>query len=396
MSEKSVILIVDDNKTIHKFLAGMLTKANYQVIEAFEAAEGLRLAKDEQPDLILLDVMIPGMDGFEMIRWLKSDSATADIPVIFLSARVQTENKVKGLEMGAADYLSKPVDRAELTARIRTHIKLKHQEEALREYTQNLEKMVEERTKQLIHSDRLASLGTLAAGIVHEINNPTTFISGNLQTMETFWGKIVPYLKNHPQAKDDPKIEYILKEYPAMIESVRKGADRITGIVAGLKTFSRKDTTHKSPTDVNECIEEALNLTHNRLKYYVRVEKNLDPNLPRVWADSQQLIQVFVNLMINASDAIGENQGRLRITSRSTANGRMELSFVDNGQGMSPEVKDKIFNPFFTTKSAGEGTGLGLSITHGIIRDHEGTIEVNSEPDQGTTFVLTLPTEKIQ
>lgn len=396
MSEKAVILIVDDNKIVRKILAGMLIRDDYRVIEAFEAAEGLSLAKDEQPDLILLDVMMPGMDGFETIQRLKSDQATADIPVIFLSAKVQTGDKVKGLEMGASDYLSKPVDQAELIARIRTHIKLKRQEEALREYAQNLEKMVEERTKQLIHSDRLANLGALAAGMVHEINNPATFISGNLQTMEIFWGKLVPYLKDHPRAKDDPKIEYILKEYPAMIESVRKGADRITGIVAGLKTFSRKDTSHKGPTDVNECVEEALNLTHNRLKYYVRVEKNLDPNLPRVWADSQQLIQVFVNLMVNASDAIGENQGRLRITGRPTANGRVELSFADSGQGMSPEVKDKIFNPFFTTKPAGEGTGLGLSITHGIIRDHDGTIEVNSEPNRGTTFILTLPTEKIK
>ncbi|MDY6851579.1 MAG: response regulator, partial [Thermodesulfobacteriota bacterium] len=150
MSEKAVILIVDDDKIVRKILAKMLIRDDYRVIEAFEAAEGLSLAKGEQPDIILLDVMMPGMDGFETIQRLKSDPATAHIPIIFLSTRDQTEDKVKGLEMGASDYLGKPVDRAELIAKIRAHIKLKHQEEALREYTQNLEKMVEERTKQLI------------------------------------------------------------------------------------------------------------------------------------------------------------------------------------------------------------------------------------------------------
>jgi len=394
MTHKAVVLIVDDDRVVRKLLSRMLEQEGHEVIEASRAEIGLSLAKSRRPDLILLDVMMPEMDGFEAIKQLRSDPTTADSPVIFLSAKTQTSDKVRGLELGASDYISKPVDKAEFLARVRIHLKLKRQDEALREYTQNLEKMVEERTRQLLHAHRLASLGTLAAGIAHEINNPTTFITGNLQTIENFWAKIVPYLETHPQAGADKKISYIIKEFPDMIKSIRSGADRITNIVAGLKAFARKDSSLKEATNVNECIEEALKLINNRLKYYVKVEEDLAPALPQVWANSQQLIQVFVNLMLNAADAIGQREGRLKITSRQRPDGRVELVFTDDGQGMTTEVKDKIFDPFFTTKPVGEGTGLGMSITHGIIQDHRGTIELNSAPGQGTTFVLTLPTEK--
>ncbi|MBU2549607.1 MAG: response regulator [Proteobacteria bacterium] len=391
---RPLTLIVDDDPLTHKMLSYMLKKDRIGVLEAFSGEEGIQIAKDKLPDLVLLDVMMPEMDGFEVIKRLKADRKTAEIPIIFLSAKSSPSDRVKGLELGASDFVSKPVDQGELLARIRTQIKLKRQEEALREYTQNLEKMVESRTRQLIHADRLASLGTLSAGIAHEINNPTTFITGNLQTLEQFWAKIVDYLSSHPQAAQDVKIQYIIKEFPGMIRSIRAGADRISNIVAGLKTFARKDSPRKAPTQVNELIEEALNLTHNRLKYYVNVEKSLAPDLPAIRANGQHLVQVFVNLMLNSADAIGDKTGLLKISSEATSDGRVRLIFSDSGEGIPPDVIDKIFDPFFTTKPLGQGTGLGLSITHGIIRDHEGTIDVESTRGQGTTFTITLPTGK--
>jgi signal transduction histidine kinase len=257
--------------------------------------------------------------------------------------------------------------------------------------------MVQERTRQLIHADRLASLGTLSAGIAHEINNPTTFITGNLQTLEQFWKKLVLYLEQSARQDPlDPKLQYILDEFPSMIRSIRNGADRINNIVSGLKMFARKDTTIKEWIDFNNVLQEALSLTHNRLKYNIEVAVEIDEKLPNLWANEQQMVQVMVNLLVNAADAIGDKAGRIQVSARSAGPGRVEIEVDDSGAGMPPEIAGKIFDPFFTTKPVGEGTGLGLSITHGIIQDHQGSIQVDSRVNQGTTFTISLPTEKDQ
>ena len=388
--QTNTILIVDDDPVVHKLLSAVLKQADYEVIDCFSGEEALKTAAENKPDLILLDIMMPEMDGFQVIETLKANEALAEIPVIFLSSRVDSADKVRTLEMGASDFIHKPFDRAELLARIQTHLKLKHHEEALKLYSQNLEQMVAVRTRQLIHADRLASLGTLAAGIAHEINNPTTFITGNLQTMEQFWEIIAPKLAGI----DDRKIEYIIKEFPDMLKSIRSGAERISNIVAGLKAFSRKGSSVKKQTNLIECLEEALRLTHNRLKYYIQVKKDLPPDLPLIWANPQQLVQVFVNLLLNSSDAIGEKEGTVTITARAEPEGFLKLILADDGCGIQPGVRSKIFDPFFTTKPLGQGTGLGLSITHGIIIDHRGTIDFESQPDRGTVFTILFPTEQ--
>ena len=394
MTNDPTILVIDDDPIVHKLLRAMLAQQGYAVVDAYRGEEGFELAGQTRPDLILLDIMMPEMDGFETIALFKQDVRSQEIPIIFLSAKANTSDKVRGLELGAADFVNKPFERAELLARIKTQIKLRRQEEALREYSQNLEQMVEERTKLLLHANRLASLGTLSAGIAHEINNPTTFITGNIQTIEQLWGTISPLLESHPEVLGNARLKFILDEFPSMIQSIRTGANRISNIVDGLKKFSRRETAVKSETEIDECLEEALKLTNNRLKYNIKVEKSLERDLPTVWASSQQLIQVFVNLLVNTADAIGSQNGHIRISGRSLPEERkVELSFEDDGPGIREDIQQKIFDPFFTTKPLGEGTGLGLSISHGIITDHGGTITVKSHPPEGTTFIITLPTE---
>lgn len=394
MGRKPLILIIDDDVIVRKILAAILKTAGYNIEEAQGGESGLIFARERMPDLILLDIQMPEMDGYQVINNLKSLHKTAEIPVIFLSATSEAADKVRGLELGAADFVNKPFDRAELLARIKTHLKLRHQEMALKEYSQNLEQMVAERTQQLIHADRLASLGTLSAGVAHEINNPTTFIMGNVQTLEQFWKIMTANLADWPRAAGEAKIQYILKEFPAIIKSIRSGAERITNIVAGLKAFARKDASQKKQVDLYKCLNDALQLTHSRLKYHVQIVKNLASDLPPVWADAPQLVQVFVNLLLNAADALGDRDGIVTISASSEPEGLVQVNITDTGPGMSAAVKDKIFNPFFTTKPIGQGTGLGLSIVHGIIEDHRGTIKVNSEIGKGTTFTITLPTEQ--
>jgi signal transduction histidine kinase len=393
MPGNPLILVIDDDPVVHKLLSAMLRKEGYDVQSAMGGNEGLQSIRQNRPDLVLLDIMMPEINGFDVIRILKKDSETKDIPVVILSAKGDAGDRVLGLELGAADFINKPFDRAELLARIRTQVKLKQQEDQLKRYSKDLEKMVDERTRMLIHADRLASLGTLSAGIAHEINNPTTFITGNLQTLEQFWKKAARVLGTHPDAQTDSKIQFLLKEFPAMIQSIRHGADRITTIVSGLKTFSRKDTPVKGRTDIGQCLDEALQLTHNHLKYHVTVEKEIPADLPSAWANSQHLVQVFVNIIMNAADAIRGKDGRLTIRAGSERDGRVHISFTDTGSGIPEGIQDKIFDPFFTTKPMGQGTGLGLSITHGIIKNHKGAIRVESETGRGTTFHITLPTE---
>ncbi|MBW1709021.1 MAG: response regulator [Deltaproteobacteria bacterium] len=394
MSKKPIVLIIDDDPIVHKILGVWLDKAGCEVMEARRGREGLDMAVRNQPDLIMLDVMMPEMGGFEVCRRLKAEAKTSSIPVIFLSARSDNPDKIQGLEAGAVDYISKPFDLGEVMARINLQVKLKQQGDQLREYTMRLEAMVEDRTRQLIHAERLVSLGTLSAGIAHEINNPTTFILGNILMMERFWEVISEPLASMSASGSHPKIGYIVKEVPLMIQAMKKGTRRITNIVSGLKAFARQEPAVKSEVDVNECVTEALKLTRHRLKYHVRVVKNLDPLLPKVHGSAQQLVQVFVNLMINAADAIGESDGLLKITTRPESKNMVRIEFTDNGPGMPPEIKAKIFDPFFTTKPVGQGTGLGLSISHGIIHDHGGAITVESEPGKGVSFFLTLPVEK--
>ena len=394
MSDSPLILIVDDDPLVIKLVGAMLGKAGFRLISAFTGQEACQMAGEEQPELILLDIMMPEWDGFETIKRLKAEPATAEIPVVFLSAKTESADKVKGLQLGAADFINKPFDRAELLARIQTQLRLRRQEDKLREYSHNLEAMVAERTGQLIHADRLASLGTLSAGIAHEINNPTTFILGNLQTMEQFWGRLEQHLQADATIGDNQQLQFIIKEIPEMLKAIRVGADRIVSIVAGLKTFSRKDSSAKALIDVTRCLEEAMNLIHNRIKYNIKVESDIQEDLRLVWANAQQLVQVFVNLLVNAADAIGDAAGQVWITARNHGPDSIRISVSDTGGGVSPEVRAKIFDPFFTTKPVGQGTGLGLSVTHGIIRDHEGSIAIGENEHHGAVFTITLPTEK--
>ena len=388
------ILVVDDDPIVHKLLSAMLLQAGYDVAHCHRGQEALGQAVEISPDLILLDIMMPEMDGFAVIKGLKGEKATADIPVVFLSAKVDTAEKVKGLELGASDFINKPFDRAELIARIRTQVKLKKQEEKLKQYSQNLERMVEERTRQLIHADRLASLGTLSAGIAHEINNPTTFITGNLQTMSHFWKSVSEYIQVSLDNRDDAKIKYIVNEFPAMIDSISSGADRIANIVSGLKAFARKDVSIKESTDVIKSLEDALKLTDNRLKYRIKTSLNLPSHPIVIQANSQQLVQVFVNLILNAADAIGDDEGCITITARPLEQEFVRIEIGDDGPGIPGESLDHIFDAFFTTKPIGQGTGLGLTITHGIISNHGGSIKVTSNLGVGTVFTLDLPLEQ--
>ena len=255
--------------------------------------------------------------------------------------------------------------------------------------------------QQLIQSDRLASLGQLVSGIAHEINNPNTFIRGNIEiiseAMETMLPILDAYAAEHPELTVARlPYKFFRQNITTLVADMQKGADRIKNIVADLRKFARRDEGRlDEDVDINNVIESSLRLVHNQVKRIANVQLNLGEALPIIKGNIQKLEQVVVNMIINASHAIEERKGRemgtITISTFLRDNRSICLKIKDDGTGMTDEVRKKIFDPFFTTKKARQGTGLGLSIVYGIIEEHQGSIQVESWPDKGSEFTIMLP-----
>jgi len=255
-----------------------------------------------------------------------------------------------------------------------------------------------ERQKQLVQAEKLASMGQLVSGIAHEINNPVQFIQGNMQILREAIGDILPILDE--KEANDRGLKIARLQYPffrsqvqVLLKDMSDGAGRIGDIVKDLKTFARRDEGRlDEEVDLNRVVETSARLVHNKIKRY-KVVRDLAEGLPKLTGSVVQLEQVVVNTLINAAEALeGRPDATIRIITRMGDGGRqVRLSISDNGPGMTDDVRDRLFDPFFTTKQRIGGTGLGMSITYGIIREHGGTIEVDTRVGEGTTFHYVLP-----
>lgn len=393
------ILIIEDDPISRKVLKVKLEKRGYDLYMATTGEEGLEILEKFKIPVSIVDWQLPGIDGIEVCKRIRANEALLHTYIIFHTSKDEKKDLINALNSGADDYIIKPFDIDELEARIKVGLrvvgleeKLKIEQKITMNYANQMEKLARERAEQLVHADRMASLGILSAGVAHEINNPTSFISGNAQTLERFWPTIKTALETH--AQDEAEHEtcvFIAQETPQILKGIRNGAERISRIVSGLKTFSHQDNKpHQEECDVNAVVETALELCHNALKYHVKVDKRLDPELPKIMGDGQQIGQVLVNLFINAADAMSEKNGQLWVsTAREGQNIRIMIE--DNGPGIHEKVIKKIWDPFFTTKPIGKGTGLGLSISQGIIEAHKGAISVTNRPEGGASFRIQLP-----
>lgn len=249
---------------------------------------------------------------------------------------------------------------------------------------------------QLIQSEKMASVGTMSAGIAHEINNPLSFLLTNSEVLKEYMNTIMDYiskLENNETDNDEflkikENINYILKDTPMLMNESLEGIDRIREIVNGLKTFSRADDGEIKEFNVNTCIETSLRLVSNELKHKCRVNKKLE-SLSMISGAEGQIIQVITNLLVNSAHAI-EEFGLVEVHSRDEEN-NVIITIQDSGKGISPENLNNLFTPFFTTKPTGQGTGLGLSISYGIIKRHHGNIQVESCLGVGTIFNISIP-----
>ncbi|NQZ56080.1 MAG: response regulator, partial [Lentisphaeraceae bacterium] len=304
MSISNRILIVDDDPTNRLFLKKGTAELPYEFIFASDGASALTKILNESFDLILLDVIMPGMSGFDVIRCYKEKFPESKTPFIFLTGRTDREAISEGFALGAVDYITKPFSLQEIRLRIATHHDLYKSHHELDRYAREMESLAEERAQQLLHADRLATLGTMAAGIMHEINNPTTFISGNVQVLQKkFLPLICDILKNSSQSENS-KVKFMLEELPKMCDGILNGVSRITKITTGLKAFSGCRKNNLSKVDINDVINNSLLFCKGSLPARVNITVKQVSPAPMSYGDSQQLEQVLINLCINAGHAI--------------------------------------------------------------------------------------------
>ncbi|MBD2439372.1 sensor histidine kinase [Nostoc sp. FACHB-110] len=413
---KGFILIVDDNATNLSLLSEALTSEGWRFRVAVDGESAIAQVERHQPELILLDVQMPGIDGFETCRRLKANPVTQNIPIIFTTALADVESKVQGFSLGAVDYIPKPFAQEEVIARVRVHLQLQ-------QLTQSLEEQIRDRTSalqkaqvQLVQQEKLSTLGELIAGIAHEMNNPIGFIVNNIPPLQEYIVAITELLQLYEKEYPVPTatintfihnldLQFVLEDLTKIVSSIEVGSERIQRLSNSLRSFSRSDSDSKLPADLHTGMDSTLMILQHRLKPNgdrpaIDVIRSYG-KLPDVYCYLGEMNQVFMNILANAIDALDEAiiQGKMsdripqiQITTDVNAQKMAVIKIADNGIGIPERLKQRLFEPLFTTKPVGKGTGLGLSIAHQIVVEkHNGTMDVHSQPGIGTEFTIAIP-----
>jgi signal transduction histidine kinase len=379
--QRPVVLVADDEPDMRRFLRSQLD-ADYDVLEAADGLQAAEKAMQFLPDIILLDMMMPEMDGLAVCRELRKHEETAVVPIILLTARADEETKFNALELGANDFLAKPFSSTELHARIKNLVESHDFQRNLSQKNRVLSNTIDqlkETESQLVQSEKLASLGRMSAGIIHEINNPLNFATTGLFALRNKCKQL------EPEAR---------REYEEILGDVEEGMKRVRNIVSDLRMFTHPEAGPSEPVDVTDAVNTSLRFLAGEWKDKVRVELKIAPDQV-VQANRNKLIHVLVNLLQNSLDAMRQKKFENETPAISIV-GRMEgdrslIVVRDNGPGIERKHLDKIFDPFFTTKDVGEGMGLGLSICHRIVKGFDGHISVNTEVGRFCEFTLNFP-----
>ncbi|WP_158161357.1 sensor histidine kinase [Grimontia hollisae] len=395
-----VIAVVDDSVTLCEMLCELLNDEGYQTQAYFSGAEALEGIKANVPDLVLLDIDMPDIDGFEVCARLKENQSLVDIPVLFISSYNKLDDKLKAFDYGALDYVTKPIHFAEVKARIKTHLSLRHYQQALEARNDELAETLNQlkaAQQQLVQADKLASLGQLTAGVAHEINNPISFIVGNGHSLIKRAERLRQYLKMvhaDPQPeiatlRETLRIDDITQDLEPMVSDILEAAGRVSGIVEDLN-HSCVLQAEKSEVVLNDVVALATKWVSANKALEQVIQLTPSQNIV-VIGHKGQLVQVVVNLLNNAFDACKHHKYP-KITVESGIDApKAWLSITDNGKGINAADIGKIFDPFFTTKDVGKGTGLGLAISYRLVMEHHGDLLAENMPQGGARFTLKLP-----
>jgi signal transduction histidine kinase len=379
-------LVADDEPDMLRFLKSQLS-SHYQILEAVDGQQAIEKATQFLPDVILLDMMMPEKDGLEACRELRQRTSTQSIPIILLTARADEATKLASLDAGANDFLAKPFSTTELHVRVKNLVESYQYQRNLSKQKQKLESTIDQlkdTETQLVQTEKLASLGRLSAGIIHEINNPLNFASTGLYTLRSK-ARFIP-----AEERDD---------YAEILKDVEEGISRVKSIVSDLRTFTHPGERAVDHVNAWEVVNSALRFSSQEWREKVNIQTDIPADLT-LWGEKNKLIQVMINLLQNSLDALKEksfsdDKPAIAIVGRAER-GRSFLTVRDNGNGIEPQIMDKIFDPFFTTKEVGQGMGLGLSICYRIVQDFGGRITVDSKPGQYCEFVLEFPEQSPQ
>jgi signal transduction histidine kinase len=388
--EKIIVLNVDDLEAQRYVKTRDLHAGGFAVIEARTGAEALRLVEQHRPPVVLLDVQLPDISGFEVCAFIKKK--WPEVMVLQTSATfVTTEDRVIGLNAGADSYLVQPAEPLELAAAINALLRIRRSEDALRLLNATLDSQVQARTSELaevnrqlmiemaqrqkaeevlLQAQKMEAVGQLTGGLAHDFNNLLTAVVGNLDLIRS--------------RATEPRVL-------RLAENAFRAAERGSKLTAQLLAFSRTQKLETSSIDINRTIEGMYEFLNQSLGANLSIRLELDPSAPVVIADGNQLEVAILNLGINARDAMPDG-GTLTITTAGDPDDarRVLVSVIDTGTGMPPEVIARAFDPFFTTKPPGKGTGLGLSQVYGLVRQMGGDVDIASRPGEGTSVRLRL------
>ncbi|MEN8148974.1 MAG: ATP-binding protein [Planctomycetota bacterium] len=436
------ILVVDASPVSLELLGNLLSDHGYEVLAAPDGPTALGCIEAALPHLVLTELWLPAVSGYDLVKRIRENAATSQVPIILLTARRNQEDIAYGLNLGADDYVQKPFDRSELLARIAVLLRLAKTREELRALNASLEEEVKKRTlelgtayERLYLSEKLSSLGLLTAGIAHELNNPLAWALSNVAIVrERLAAREALRAIRHAEAagrevvleelaenplfagdvadfrRDDGDFERFLAWveatatekggadadlFPAavgLLDSAEDGLGRAKAIVADLSAFSRPGVEEPGPMDLNRSVERTLTLLGSEVRdRQITVERDLDLDSP-VRGVAARVEQVLLNLVQNAVQA---SPAGARILVRTTRDGDHGVFAVeDEGAGIGPDERARVFDPFFTTKPVGEGTGLGLSICYRIVEDLSGEISFRGRSGGGTVFTVRLPMTK--
>jgi signal transduction histidine kinase len=370
------ILLVDDEEGIRKVLSISLADSGYQVWTAQNGEEALRLFQEIRPQIVLTDIKMPGMDGIELLQRIKEQDS--DTEVIMITGHGEMDLAISSLKHEATDFITKPIHDEVLEIALKRAQERISMRFALRQHTDNLEQLVQDKTRKLLEAERLAAVGQTVADLAHAIKNITGGLKGGVFVVEKGFE-----LDNR---------QYLTQGW----EMVKSNVEKVANMAMDLLNYSKEREPDYERCDPNQPAQQVCDLMVSRCKEHgVVLKREFELGLAPCWMDREGIHRCLLNLVTNAIDACGERpdaagMGEVTVRSCQAAGWAVEYQVEDNGCGMDEETQSKLFQRFFSTKGT-KGTGLGLMITRKIVNEHGGTIEVDSEPGRGTRFSIRLP-----